>query len=89
MMKVVRPTGRIAGSYHDNLMLNSTVYEVEFLDREVKDYTANVIAENVMMQMGFEGFTTTMIEGIIDHVRDENTAVHIKDKYARTYSNQK
>eukprot|EP00957_Ditylum_brightwellii_P013038 984620-Ditylum_brightwellii.AAC.2 len=29
------------------------------------------------------------MEGIIDHDRDENTAVHIKDKYVRIYSNQR
>eukprot|EP00957_Ditylum_brightwellii_P091237 6946429-Ditylum_brightwellii.AAC.1 len=38
--------------------------------------------------MDFEEFTTTMIEGIMDHDRDETTAVHIKDKYVKTYSNQ-
>eukprot|EP00957_Ditylum_brightwellii_P170373 12967920-Ditylum_brightwellii.AAC.1 len=30
-------------------------------------------------KVGFEGFTTTMMEGIIHHDRDENTAVHMKD----------
>ena len=29
------------------------------------------------------------MEGIIDHDRDENTTVHIKDKYVKTYSNQR
>eukprot|EP00957_Ditylum_brightwellii_P177754 13540006-Ditylum_brightwellii.AAC.1 len=33
--------GKTAGSYHDNPMLNSTVYKVEFLDGEVKEYAAN------------------------------------------------
>eukprot|EP00957_Ditylum_brightwellii_P044121 3348025-Ditylum_brightwellii.AAC.1 len=33
--------GRTAGSYHYNPMLNSTVYEVEFPDGEVKEYAAN------------------------------------------------
>jgi hypothetical protein len=37
--------GRTADSYHDTPMLNSTVYKVEFPDREVKEYAANVIAE--------------------------------------------
>eukprot|EP00957_Ditylum_brightwellii_P170173 12954234-Ditylum_brightwellii.AAC.1 len=72
--------GRTAGSYHDNPMLNSTVYEVEFLDREVKEYAANVTAENMLTQVDYEGFTTTVMEGIIYHDRDEITAVHIKYK---------
>eukprot|EP00957_Ditylum_brightwellii_P138696 10572091-Ditylum_brightwellii.AAC.1 len=41
------------------------------------------------MQADYEGFTTTMIEGMINLDRDENTAVHIRDKYVKTYSNQK
>eukprot|EP00957_Ditylum_brightwellii_P144512 11008203-Ditylum_brightwellii.AAC.1 len=35
------PDGRTAGSYHDNPILNSTVYKVEFPDGEVKDYAEN------------------------------------------------
>eukprot|EP00957_Ditylum_brightwellii_P006629 503029-Ditylum_brightwellii.AAC.1 len=30
-----------------------------------------------------------MMEGIINHDSDENTAVHIRDKYVRSYSNQR
>eukprot|EP00957_Ditylum_brightwellii_P030317 2296053-Ditylum_brightwellii.AAC.1 len=56
--------GRTAGSYHDNPMLNSAVYEVEFPGGKVKEYAANVIAKNMLTQVDFEGFTTTMIEGI-------------------------
>eukprot|EP00957_Ditylum_brightwellii_P117464 8959032-Ditylum_brightwellii.AAC.1 len=70
-------------------MLNSTIYEVEFPDVEVKEYAANVIAENMLAQLDYEEFTTTMMEGIMDHNRDENTTVHIKDKYVKTYSNQR
>eukprot|EP00957_Ditylum_brightwellii_P023635 1783714-Ditylum_brightwellii.AAC.1 len=43
----------------------------------------------MLKHVDFEGFTATMIEGIIDHDRDERTAVHKKDKYVRTYSNQR
>eukprot|EP00957_Ditylum_brightwellii_P138016 10522057-Ditylum_brightwellii.AAC.1 len=60
-------------------MLNSTIYKVEFPDREVKIYATNVIADNMLMQVDYEGFTTTIMKGIIDHDRDENTAVNIKD----------
>eukprot|EP00957_Ditylum_brightwellii_P011721 885126-Ditylum_brightwellii.AAC.1 len=50
---------------------------------------ANVTAENMLTLVDFEGSTTTMMEGIIDHDRDENTVFHMKDKYVRTYSNQR
>eukprot|EP00957_Ditylum_brightwellii_P061939 4700617-Ditylum_brightwellii.AAC.1 len=70
-------------------MLNSTIYEVGFPDGEVKEYTANAIAENMLTQVDYEGFTTTMMEGIINRDRNENTAVHIKDKYVMTYPNKR
>eukprot|EP00957_Ditylum_brightwellii_P014838 1118516-Ditylum_brightwellii.AAC.1 len=43
----------------------------------------------MLTQVDYEGFTTTMMERVIKHDRDENTAAHIKDKNAKTYSNQK
>eukprot|EP00957_Ditylum_brightwellii_P079278 6028655-Ditylum_brightwellii.AAC.1 len=43
----------------------------------------------MLTQVDYERFTTTMMEGIINHDRDENTAVYIKFKYVRTYSDQK
>eukprot|EP00957_Ditylum_brightwellii_P052013 3945376-Ditylum_brightwellii.AAC.1 len=71
--------GRTADSYHDKPMLNSTIYKVEFPDVEVKEYAANMIAKNMLTQVDYEGFTTTMMDGIINHDRDENTAAHIRD----------
>eukprot|EP00957_Ditylum_brightwellii_P182735 13918638-Ditylum_brightwellii.AAC.1 len=77
--RVLELNDKTAGSYHDNPMLNSTICEVEFPDREVKEYAANVIAEKMLTHVDYEGFTTTMMEKIINHDRDENTAVHIRD----------
>eukprot|EP00957_Ditylum_brightwellii_P153711 11698633-Ditylum_brightwellii.AAC.1 len=87
--RVLGLDGRTAGSYYENPMLNSTVYKVEFPDRDAKEYAANVIAENMLTQVVYKGFTNTMMEGNLNHDRDENNTVHIKDKYVRTYSNQK
>eukprot|EP00957_Ditylum_brightwellii_P122403 9333716-Ditylum_brightwellii.AAC.1 len=75
--RTLGPDGRTAGSYRDNPMLNFTVYEVEFSDGKVKEYEANVITKNMLMQVDFEEFTTSMIIGIMDHNRDETTVVHI------------
>eukprot|EP00957_Ditylum_brightwellii_P062977 4779512-Ditylum_brightwellii.AAC.1 len=52
--RVLGHDGRTAGSYHDHPMLNSTIYEVEFLDGEVKEHAANVIAENMLIQVDYE-----------------------------------
>ena len=39
--------GKAIGTYDDNSMLNTMVYEVEFPDGQVKEYAANLIAENM------------------------------------------
>ena len=49
--KVVRRTldenGKLVGSYSDNFILNSLLYEVEFTDGTTKPYAANMIAQNI------------------------------------------
>jgi len=34
-----------AGTYHNNPILNSIVYDIEFPDGQVKEYAANIIAD--------------------------------------------
>jgi hypothetical protein len=91
--KVVRralgPDGHVTGEYHENPMLNSIVYEAEFPDGEIKEYSANVIAENMLTQVDSEGFSLTMIEGIVDYRKDEATAVSKADMYVVTQRGQK
>ena len=36
------------GSYQENPILNSIIYDVEFPDAEVKEYAANILAENLL-----------------------------------------
>lgn len=48
--------GNVCGRYDKNLMLNSMMYEVEFLDGLVREYAANVIAENMITQVDQDGF---------------------------------
>eukprot|EP00957_Ditylum_brightwellii_P130335 9942400-Ditylum_brightwellii.AAC.1 len=73
------PDGRTASSYHDNPMLNTTVYEVEFPDSKVKEYVSNVIAKNMLTQVDFEIFKMTTKERIMDHDRDETSSAYTKD----------
>jgi hypothetical protein len=52
----VGPDGQTTGTYHKNPILNLIVYDVEFPDGEVKEYAANIIAENLLSQVDSEGF---------------------------------
>ena len=69
--RVLGPDGQVAGTYDDNPFLNTIIYEVEFPDGQVKDYAANVIAENMLTQVDSEAFTLSMMDGIIDYERDD------------------
>ena len=59
------PDGRTTGSYDNNPMLNTVVYNVDFPDGSSRQYSANVIVENMIFQVDDDGFQTRIMEGII------------------------
>ena len=69
--RTVGPDGKTIGTFHDTPIFNSIVYDVDFPDGEVKEYAANVIAENMLLQVDNEGFTLTMLDSILDLKQDE------------------
>ena len=71
----------LLGAYAPNPILNSIVYDVEFPDGQVKEYAANVIAENMLSQVDTEEYGTSLIQGILDYKKDEATAVPKSDKW--------
>ena len=82
--RTIGPDGRTSGTYNDNPILNSVVYDVEFSDGQVKEYSANITAENMYHQVDEDGYSRDLMEGIIDHSRDSETAVDLADKYLVT-----
>jgi hypothetical protein len=83
------PDGTTTGSYADNPILNSIIYEVEFPDGQMKEYAANTIAENMLTQVDSDGYSTTLIQGIIDYRKDDATAVPKSDKWVITARGQR
>ena len=63
------------GKYDDNPFLNSLMYEVEFVDGQVLEYSANAIAENMLTRVDLEGFSTALMEGIVACHKDESVEV--------------
>ena len=47
--------GKLIGTYDDNPLLNSHIYEVEFPDREIKEFAANILADNCLYQVDTNG----------------------------------
>ena len=81
--------GRTTGTYHDNPFLNTITYNVEFPDGQVREYGANIIAENMLTQVDSDGYSLPLMDSIIDHQRDPSQAIPIEDKYIMTKSGQK
>ena len=81
--RALGPNGTVEGVYDENPLLNSIVYEVEFPDGHVNEYSANVIAENMLSQVDSEGYSLTLMDGIVDFKKD-STAVSMDDKYVIT-----
>ena len=55
------------GTANDNPILDSRVYEVEFLDGHKASLAANAIAENLFAQVYDEGYCTVLMQEIVDH----------------------
>ena len=68
--KSLIPDVQTTGSYDENPMLNSIIYEIKFEDGHVKKYSKKSIADNILTQVDSDGFTLTMMEGIMDYRKD-------------------
>jgi hypothetical protein len=64
--------GQPLGRCHNNLVLDTRVYEVEFPDGTILEYLANVIAENMWAQCDLDGQERLLMQAIIDHRKDGN-----------------
>ena len=84
----LEPTSRSVGCYHKNPILNNLVYDVEFPDGEVKEYSENVIAENLLSQVDEEGFLQSVFDSILEYTKDDS-AIEKKDLYFKTRSGKK
>ena len=76
--------GCTAEEYHDNPLLNMIVYEIELADGQVREYSANVIAENILTQVNSDGYSTTLLKAIVYYKSDPATAVQKGDQYIVT-----
>ena len=64
LRRAMSPDGKIPGRYDNNPILNSLVYEVEFTDGSVREYSANLNAENMIAQCDEEGFLLSLMDCI-------------------------
>ena len=62
--------GKAIRTYDNNPILDMQVYEVEFSNSEVLEYTTNIIAENLYSQVDAEGHQV-ILDDMIDHKKDD------------------
>ena len=72
--RVIRPSkdedGKRIGTFSQNPILNTTVYDVMFPDGTVTPYAANIIAENIYSQVDEDGLRYQLIDHIVGHRKD-------------------
>ena len=62
IQRTIGPDVQVTGTYDNNPFLNSIIYDVEFPDGQVKEYAANIIAENMLTQVDSDSMSTTLME---------------------------
>ena len=62
--------GNPIGRRHNNFMMDTRLYEVEFDDGTTEEFYANTIAENLFSQVDSEGRTYLLMKEISDHKCD-------------------
>ena len=65
--RVVDIEGNPIGKPNKHKMLDSREYEVEFINGEIENFTANIIAENLLAQVDQEGHRQLLIDEITDY----------------------
>ena len=72
--------GKPKGVHHDNPILNTSEYLVEFPDGVTKELTANIIAESMFSQVDTEGHHYQLLSEISEHCKD-STAIPKSDGF--------
>ena len=80
--------GNLIGNRNDNPILDTRVYDVEFNDGSIKQYAANIIAENMFSQVDADGYHVMLMDEIIDH-RSNGHAITKDNKYINTKRGRK
>ena len=78
----------IIGTAHKNPILDTRVFEVEFIDGHTAAMTANAIAENLYSQVDQEGHRLLLMDEILDHRRGSD-AVTVEDGFITSSNGQK
>ena len=88
VQRTVKDDGSTMGTYNANPLYNTVTYDVEFPDGEIKEYAANIIAENMLRQLDPDEKGTLQLHNITNHMKTESAVP--KDKgYMKNWRGKK
>ena len=67
--------GTLKGTPHPNKLFDTSAYVVEFPDGREAEYTANIIAQNLLSQCNLDGAEHQLIQGFKGHKTDDSALV--------------
>ena len=80
--------GNLIGTANENPILDTRVFEVEFIDGHTAAMTANAIAENLFSQVDQEGHRLLLMDEIIDHRRGSD-AISLENAFITSANGKK
>ena len=72
--------GNPIGEEHINPIPDTRIYELEFLNGRVDEYTVNIIVENLIDQFDDQGWDTVILEDIVAFCADKDVAIPTGEK---------
>jgi len=88
MRRSVDENGRFMGTYSDNPLFNTAVYDCVFPDGTTKAYAANIIAESIYDAVDPDGYAKSLSYTIVDH-KTTGEAIKMEDKWFVTKTGTK
>ena len=83
LRRAVDEDGNLIGIFDEVPALNTLLYDVEFPNGAIKQYAANLIAENILYQVDHDGRHSHVLDGIVGH-RSSEQAVTSDNAYVVT-----
>ncbi len=80
--------GCLVGTFNDNPLLNTLLYDCKFNDGTIQAYSANTIASNIFLESDADGYSSSLLYEIVDH-KSSGEATKMADKYLLTKTGTK
>jgi hypothetical protein len=73
----------LVGTFNNNPLLNTLLYDCEFDDGTTQAYSVNTTASNIFMELDADGYSSSLLYEIVDH-KSSGKATKMANKYLLT-----